>query len=463
MSIKSSLYSDLRALKQLLTKHSSDDNRSSIVAKNITFSLVIKGGSILSNFLLVPLTLGILDPTKYGIWITLSSIIGWFSFFDIGLSNGLRKFYTEAKVGGNIKLAREYVSTTFTLLLIILLIIDILFFIFSRFIDWTMILNCDKNMRGELSILASVVFYAFSFKFIANIISQLLIADLKTALNDFLNFLGNFLTLGFILFLKFTHKGDLLSMGLTYSIIPVIVFLVATIYLFQTRYKDVRPAFSHIDTAHIQKLFNLGFKYFFLQITAIILLTSQNLIIAQLFGPAEVTPYNIAYKYFSLIFVVYSIIISPLLPAYTQAYFSKDLDWIKRITGKFLQICYLFFFLIVIMIVFSNTFFVLWVGKTVSIPFILTLFIGLLNMMHIWNSLYLPLINGIGKIQIQLIGSVFTVILLIPLSIVLCKYTPLGISGVVLAQFLLLIPGLWLNKVQFNHLANNTARGIWNR
>ncbi|MFZ4521218.1 MAG: lipopolysaccharide biosynthesis protein [Bacteroidales bacterium] len=463
MSGKAQLFSDLKSLKQLFGRQSSEVNRSSIVAKNIAFSLVIKGGSILSNFLLVPLTLGILDPTKYGIWITLSSIIGWFSFFDIGLSNGLRKFYTEAKVNGNMALAREYVSTTFSLLLMILLAVDVLFFIVNRFIDWTVILNCDKGLRGELAILSSIVFYAFSFKFIANIVSQLLIADLRTALNDFLNFLGNFLTLLFIIFLKFSHKGNLLSLGLAYSIIPVVVFFIATDFLFRTSYKAVKPNIFHIEKVHVSKLFNLGFKYFFLQITAIILLTSQNLIISQLFGPAEVTPYNIAYKYFSLIFVVYSIIIGPLLPAYTQAYFSRDLDWIRRITGKFLRICYLFFILIVVMIVLSGTFYALWVGKSVSIPFLLTLVIGLLNMMHIWNSLYLPLINGIGKIQIQLIGSIFTVVLIIPLSIVLCKYTPMGISGVVFAQFILLIPGLWINKIQFHRLANNTAHGIWNR
>ena len=463
MSIKSSIFADLFSIRQNLFKRSTNDNRSSIVVKNIAFSLIIKGGSILSNFLLVPLTLGILNSTNYGIWITLSSIIGWFSFFDIGLSNGLRKFYTEAKVNENVQLAREYVSTTFLLLLIVLFIADAVFYIFSPFIDWTVILNCDKNMRAELSILAAIVFYAFSFKFIANIISQLLIADLKTAGNDFLNFLGNFLTLVFIAILKFAHKGDLISLGITYAIIPVIVFLVATVYLFQTRYKDVTPAFSHVATKHVKKLFTLGFKYFFLQITAVILLSSQNLIIAQMFGPAEVTPYNIAYRYFSLIFIIYSIIISPLLPAYTQAYFTKDLEWIKRITRKFVRIGYLFFFLIAIMIILSNQFYFFWVGKAVSISFLLTLLIGLLNMMHIWNSLYLPLINGIGKIQIQIIGSICTIILLIPLSVILCRYTSIGISGVVLAQFILIIPGLWINKTQFHHLANGTAHGIWNR
>ncbi len=68
--------------------------------KNIFASFVIKGSSIIVGLFLVPLTINYLSPTKYGIWITLSSIIGWFSFFDIGLGNGLRNKFTEAVSNG---------------------------------------------------------------------------------------------------------------------------------------------------------------------------------------------------------------------------------------------------------------------------------------------------------------------------------------------------------------------------
>ena len=53
--------------------------------KNIAAAFFIKGLNIAIGLMLVPLTINYLNPTKYGIWITLSSIIGWFSFFDIGL------------------------------------------------------------------------------------------------------------------------------------------------------------------------------------------------------------------------------------------------------------------------------------------------------------------------------------------------------------------------------------------
>ena len=46
--------------------------------------------------MLVPLTIHYINPTRYGIWLTVSSIIGWVSFFDIGFGNGLRNKFAEA-------------------------------------------------------------------------------------------------------------------------------------------------------------------------------------------------------------------------------------------------------------------------------------------------------------------------------------------------------------------------------
>ncbi len=53
------------------------------VGKNILFSFILKGISIIISFLLVPLTIDYLNPSEYGIWLTLSSILGWINLFDI--------------------------------------------------------------------------------------------------------------------------------------------------------------------------------------------------------------------------------------------------------------------------------------------------------------------------------------------------------------------------------------------
>ena len=111
--------------------------------------------------LLIPLTLHYLNPTKYGIWITLFSIISWFTFFDIGLGNGLRNKFAEAIAKGEKEKAQIYVSTTYGILSIIVLILFIVFFIANYFVDWTVILNAPAELKNELSTLAIIVFGFF--------------------------------------------------------------------------------------------------------------------------------------------------------------------------------------------------------------------------------------------------------------------------------------------------------------
>lgn len=90
----------------------SGNKRSIQIKKNILFSLFIRVGSILCSLVLVPLTIDFVNPVQYGIWLTISSIIAWMSFFDIGFTNGLRNKLAEAFAISNFDIAKVYISTT---------------------------------------------------------------------------------------------------------------------------------------------------------------------------------------------------------------------------------------------------------------------------------------------------------------------------------------------------------------
>lgn len=101
------------------------NERSVIIKKNIAASLVLKCVSILISLQVVPLTIDYINPTKYGIWLTLSSIIAWLSYFDLGFAHGFRNRFAEAKAKGDIRLAKEYVSTTYAVLFLLFSVVTI--------------------------------------------------------------------------------------------------------------------------------------------------------------------------------------------------------------------------------------------------------------------------------------------------------------------------------------------------
>src|SRR5204863_247756 len=144
--------------------------RSVNIKKNLLLSFLFKGMNIVIGLALVPLTIDFVSPTQYGIWLTLSSIFTWVSFFDIGLGNGLRNKFAEALAHNKPKLARIYVSTTYAVLSVIIGAALILFLFVNPFLNWNVILNAPDSPESELSKLALVVFTFFCLHFILQLV-----------------------------------------------------------------------------------------------------------------------------------------------------------------------------------------------------------------------------------------------------------------------------------------------------
>lgn len=99
------------AIKNKILNLFSGSERTQIVKKNIAGSMLIKGGSILASLFLVPLTIHLLDQEKYGVWMTIYSVISWFNMMDIGLGYGFRSKFIETAVGERTQESKEFVST----------------------------------------------------------------------------------------------------------------------------------------------------------------------------------------------------------------------------------------------------------------------------------------------------------------------------------------------------------------
>ena len=70
--------------------------RSKNITKQVFKSGIYKILSIAASFLIVPASLEFLDTERFGIWLTISTFIAWFTIFDVGLGNGLRNNLAKA-------------------------------------------------------------------------------------------------------------------------------------------------------------------------------------------------------------------------------------------------------------------------------------------------------------------------------------------------------------------------------
>jgi len=451
-----------RLKNRVISFFSQGDERSLRAKKNIVVSFILKGLSIIVSLMLVPLTLNYLDKTHYGIWLTLTSILGWLYFFDIGLGNGLRNKFAESKVYGNVAQGRMYVSTTFALLAIISTGLLLLFVIINPFLDWTKILNTEASLAHELGKTVLTVFAFFCLQFVFRLVSTILSADQKPAMSDFLNLCSNALSLGIIFLLTKITTGSLLGVSFAFSVTPVLVFLIAAIVMFRGKYKEYIPSIKFVNFSQINDLIGLGVKFFIIQLAGIVLFTTTNIIISHLFGPAEVTPYNIAFKYFSIITMAFSIVLSPFWTAYTDAYHKKEENWIRQATKKLVAIWGISCLVLTVMVLLANRVYRLWVGSEISVPVSLNIMIALFVAISSWNNIFASFINGVGKVKLQLYYSISVGFINIPLSIVLAKWLN-GVEGIVLSTCLCLLAGSIWAPIQYVKIINGKAKGIWNK
>jgi O-antigen/teichoic acid export membrane protein len=460
LSIKNQTREALSFLNRLVNK---GHGRSIKAKKNILAGLFIKGGSIAISLFLVPLTIHYINPTQYGIWITLSSIIGWFSFFDIGFGHGLRNKFAESVAIGDYHQARIYISTTYAIISIIIGIVLCLFFFINPFLNWSKILNAPLEMEEELSLLALIVFIFFCLQFILQLITTVLTANQEPAKASLYLFLANLISALIIFVLTKTTSGNLIYLGIAYSSVPVIVLFLSTIwfYKYKKKYKIFAPALRYVKFGYTKDLMGLGIKFFLLQIAGIVLYQTSNIIIAQLFGPDEVTPYNIAFKYFSIITMLLGIIMTPFWSAYTEAWVKKDIAWIKNVFKKQQKLWFGLVLLTIIMIAVSNVVYELWVGEEIVVPMSLSVVMGSYVLVNTWNMIYALFFNGVGKIKLQLYTSILDMIVHIPLAIYLGKI--LGPAGVILSVVILSGLNMIWAVIQFNKIINNKAAGIWNQ
>lgn len=437
----------------------SGNQRSITVKKNIVGSLCIKGISIIISLMLVPMTLGYVSSELYGIWLTLSSIMMWLNFFDIGFTLGLKNKLAEAIALGDWNRGKALVSTTYFMMILIFIPLCILLEFIIPYINWPSFLNVNAIYNDEIIKTLYVLVACFCLQMIVNVLTAVIAAYQKVALSSAFPVMGNFMSLIAIWILTKLCPPSLMALAFAISAMPIFVLLLASAILFHKRFKAVSPNFKSIDKTYIKDLFNLGAKFFLIQIQVVILYQCTNILISNVSGPNEVTAYNIAYKYLGVAMMIYTIILSPLWPAFTDAYTKKDFTWMKNIYGKMVKLYFASAVALILMVVISPIIYHLWIGEKANIPLLMTCCVAIYMLIHSWDTLQVQLINGIGAIKLQTYVTTIGLILHIPLSLFIGQY--IGAIGVVISMIIINIIYSSFFTIQISKLLNQKAKGIW--
>ena len=178
----------------------SDKDR--ILFQNILGAFAVKGLSLVVSLFTLPAYMRFFkDQNVLGVWYTVLSVLTWVLNFDLGVGNGLRNKLALALAVNDQERARQVISSAYFMIGGLMLVLTAAGLTLIPLADWNGFFNVEADLiSGET--LAQVVRYAFigiALQFFLRLISSILYALQKSAVNDAISLVTSVLLLTFAL------------------------------------------------------------------------------------------------------------------------------------------------------------------------------------------------------------------------------------------------------------------------
>jgi O-antigen/teichoic acid export membrane protein len=414
--------------KQLISKINSSERYKKVFLTGVSTGLV-KVFTGLINLFTVPLTLDYLGNERYGLWMSISSMIALMSFADLGLGNGLLNEISKAKANDLINYAKTAVSSTFFMLLAVSMSLSIILFFVYPYVEWYSIFNVKSKIAiSETETTFLVLFLIFIINIPIGIVQRIQEGYQEGYIYQIWIILGSFISLIALLIAIYFQAG-LAYLVLAFSSGQIIATLLNGIQLFIFKKPELLPNIKNFSFIEAKKLFKNGTIFLALGIFALIANTSDNLIIANVIGLEHVAGYEIVKKlfFFSMITAFF---ITPLWPAFSEAFAKGDFIWIKRTRNLALKISLVSGVVITTpLLLFGKEIIGYWIDANYTPSWSLLFGFFIYIIINNYIGVMSTLLNSGNYAKKQIIPLLITCILSIFFKIILAN--KFGVSGVI--------------------------------
>lgn len=389
-----------------------------------------KGLSIGTALITVPLTLNYLGTERYGMWMTISSLVAMLSFADLGIGNGILNAVSAAHGRNDTPAIKEYVSSGFLVLTLVAILIVVIFACTYRVVPWHEIFNVRSvQSRQESGPALAVLIVCFAWAIPLGVVQRV-----QTGLQN--GFVANlWQCFGSVMGLAAVVLAVWLNAGLPWLVFalagsPLVASLLNSVIYFVWLHPEAAPSPKWVSWRAMKTIAHIGILFFVLQIVATFAYTSDNIVIAQILGPDAVAEYSVPQRLFSVISMLLIMLLSPLWPAYGEAIARGDNVWARSAFRRsFLVSVGAATIASFVLIVFGSQIIGLWVGHIVAPSLLLLIGLGLWQVVQAGGNAAAMILNGSNVMSFQIYVAVITGVVIIALKILLVER--IGIAGAV--------------------------------
>lgn len=340
-------------------------------------SVIAKGTSVLIGLISVPLTLNYLGVERYGLWMTITSVMMMLVFADLGLGNGLVNALSEAYGNDDREAAKKAVTSVFFILSGLALLLCLIFGIVYQFVSWPRFFNVTSVQAIQESGPAMVVFGSFfALNLPISIVQRIQLGYQEGFIGNVWHIAGNLISL-FVLLVAIWLRAPL--PWLVFSITGITTIVNGFNLLVQFFYVRpwLRPNWNKFNWEKGTEMLKTGIIFVLITVTFVIGSAADNIIIAQYLGASEVATYAVLQKLFSLTFIVQFFTI-PLWPAFNEALVRSEFQWANKTFDRVQTFSIWLTILICLpLLIFGQTVIRIWAGPQVipSLAMILGFFL----------------------------------------------------------------------------------------
>ncbi|USK38700.1 hypothetical protein LIS77_22915 [Cytobacillus firmus] len=444
---------NLRNIKKILAE---EKNRQ--VFFNTIGAFGVRGMSLIISLLTMPAYMKFFDNQNVlGLWFTVLSVLSWILNFDLGIGNGLRNRLVFSLENKDYLKSKKYISSAYGLAGGIVISVLILGNLIIPHIDWNEIFNISTDYVSYkvMQQVVLIVFIGIVLQFVLKLVVSILYAMQLSAIPNLLTLISSIALLLFLLLADSQGvEKNIIMLAKAHVIITSFPLIITTIIIFTTKLKDTVPSIKHFEKNYAADVMKLGGAFFWLQIMSLIITSTNEFLISSLAGNEKVVYYQIYNKLFLLISTLFNLALIPIWSAVTKAYSQKDYVWLQKLyrilkIGAMIGIVIMFLLIPILQLIVD-----LWLhDNAIVVDNIISLVFALSGSIFIWHGVITSIINGIGKLKIQLVWLSIGALLKIPIAFVLYNVTENWVS-IIIANIIVLVPYIIIQTIWLNRYLN---------
>lgn len=396
---------------------------------------------IIIPLLLLPYMVTKLEKDLYGIWILFSTIIGYFGLTSFGFGT---TFLKEVSKNTNYEFISKYLSSTLFFYISILSITIVAFVYILINLETIFVIPSDLLFEAKLSF--SIFFIVFVVNFISSLFGILLFAQGMLHIQNYISIVCSILS-AFFMYLVLYYGYMLISLAFI-NLFMSVVSAVATYYISKNKIKFT-VSLKYFDRDILKKMLKPSMHYFIITASAMIILSSDNIVISSFVGVGTLAIYAIGYKLISVSQTLLFKIVDVMIPDISLLYEEGKYKEILKLHNKTLFVSILIaIFGYGILFVYGTNILEWWVGsKYVIDENILKLMITF-GLLHAGIHVSAIFIVAIGLHQETAYMTMLDALLNVVFSLILIEH--FGLLGVALGTLLAhLITSAWFTPWWF--------------